>query len=107
MASGCPWCALPQSLLLWESAWRDVPLAAWPRDALAAIRLCFGEAKPRAQRGGDPAARCRLLAGRRTLKKTQVVQHQQELAGTLALTHVNLNFPHASSGYSCANLALV
>ncbi|MGQ7933520.1 Arm DNA-binding domain-containing protein [Paraburkholderia sp. D1E] len=39
-----------------EGESREMPLGAWPRVALAAIRLKLDETKLRVQRGGDPAS---------------------------------------------------
>jgi hypothetical protein len=63
-----------------EGASREMPLGAWPRVALAAIRLKLDETKLRVERGGDPAGQRKLVADKLKVEKAQVVRQQQELA---------------------------
>lgn len=63
-----------------EGESREMPLGAWPRETLAAIRLQLDETKLRVQRGGDPAGQRKLVADKLKVEKAQVVQQQQELA---------------------------
>jgi hypothetical protein len=59
---------------------REMPLGAWPRDTLAAIRLQLDETKLRVHRGGDPAGQRRLVTDRIRVEQAQVVQQQKELS---------------------------
>jgi len=63
-----------------EGASREMPLGAWPRVTLAAIRLQLDVTKLRVQRGGDPAGQRKLITNKLKVEKAQVVQQQHELA---------------------------
>ncbi|MFC6944317.1 hypothetical protein ACFQI9_05700 [Paraburkholderia dipogonis] len=56
-----------------------MPLGAWPRVALAAIRLKVDETKLRVERGGNPAGQRKLVAEKLKVEKARVVQQQPEL----------------------------
>jgi integrase len=64
----------------YKGASREMPLGAWPRDALAGIRLKLEETKLRIQHGGDPAGERNLVRDRLKVEQAQVETQQRELA---------------------------
>jgi hypothetical protein len=63
-----------------EGAPREMPLGAWLRVTLAAIRLKLDETKLCVQRGGDPVGQRKLVADKLKVEKAQVVRQQRKLA---------------------------
>ncbi|WMY11380.1 phage integrase central domain-containing protein [Paraburkholderia phenoliruptrix] len=57
-----------------------MPLGAWPRVTLAAIRHQFDETRLRVERGGDPADQRRLVVEKLKVEKAEIARQQQELA---------------------------
>ncbi|MFM0394681.1 Arm DNA-binding domain-containing protein [Paraburkholderia phytofirmans] len=58
---------------------REMPLGAWPKIALDAIRANFEETKLRVERDGDPAGQKKAVAQKIQIEQAQLEQ-QQELA---------------------------